>query len=318
VVAETSAIEWLLSSSEPAVRLLTRRDLLGEPDPDEDVLGGPWVRALLSGQQPDGGFGEDWYRKWTGAHWRLVNLVELEIPAGQPAAVAATEAILDDLTSVRRRVPVVDGLARMHASIDGNALAVCARLGRQDDPRVRRIADSLISRQWPDGGWNCDLSASRRSSFHESLSTMWGLHEYAVASGDRRASDAAGRAAELFLEHRLFRRMRDGAVISSRWLRPCYPSYWHYDIGRALLILSRMGLVGDSRTADALDELEARRSKDGRWSSGAQWWKPGGGTVTPEVVDWGRAGEPNRMITLNALRVLGSAGRPKESAHGLP
>jgi len=35
---------------------------------------------------------------------------------------------------------------------------------------------------------------------------------------------------------------------------------------------------------------------------------PAGGSVTPEVVDWGRVG-PNEMITLNALRVLRAADR---------
>jgi hypothetical protein len=35
------------------------------------------VTALLPGQRGDGGFGVHPYRKWTGAHWRLVSLVEL-------------------------------------------------------------------------------------------------------------------------------------------------------------------------------------------------------------------------------------------------
>ncbi|MDQ3876020.1 MAG: hypothetical protein M3322_10830, partial [Actinomycetota bacterium] len=90
------AVEWLLRSSEPAVRYLTRRDVLGEdvePDP-EAVLAGPKVRALLGGQEPNGGFGGHPYKKWTGAHWRLVSLVELGVPAGNPRALAAAETVL--------------------------------------------------------------------------------------------------------------------------------------------------------------------------------------------------------------------------------
>ena len=61
------AINWLLSSAEPAVRLLARRDLLGQDVLHTDeVLDGPMVRTLLSGQCPDGGFGVHPYRKWTG------------------------------------------------------------------------------------------------------------------------------------------------------------------------------------------------------------------------------------------------------------
>ncbi len=133
------AVGWLLESDEPAIRLLTRRDLLAEPAADDarQVLAGPKVTALLSGQQPDGGFGGSFYRKWTGAHWRLVSLVELAVPALEPRAVAAAGSVLASLDRLRP-VPVVDGLPRSHASIHGNALAVCSRLGMAADPRATR------------------------------------------------------------------------------------------------------------------------------------------------------------------------------------
>jgi hypothetical protein len=81
----SDAVGWLLLSAEPAVRLLARQDLLGEDAGHTgEVLDGPMVRALLPGQCRDGGFGVHPYRKWTGAHWRLVSLVELGIPAASP------------------------------------------------------------------------------------------------------------------------------------------------------------------------------------------------------------------------------------------
>ena len=60
-----AAVAWLLGSGEPAIRLMTRRDLLGEQADDDagQVLAGAKVTALLSGQQPDGGFGVHPYRK---------------------------------------------------------------------------------------------------------------------------------------------------------------------------------------------------------------------------------------------------------------
>jgi len=304
----STAVDWLLDSEEPAVRMVTRREVLGEPADRDDVVEGGWVRALLSGQVADGGFGVHWYRKWTGAHWRLVQLVELGVPAGEPRALAAADTVLGPLTSPQRRVSVVDGLPRVCASVEGNALAVACRLGLAEDPRVQRLVGWLLEWQWPDGGWNCDRAATgRRSSFHETLATSWGLHEYAAVTGDAQAAEAARRAAELFLEHRLFRSMSTGEVIDRRWLRLCYPSYWHYDVLQALLVLSRMGLATDPRAAEALEELERRRDPDGRWRAGQQWWKPAGSRTTPEVVDWGRTGEPSRMITLNALRIQRAA-----------
>ena len=82
------AVAWLLESDEPAVRALAKRDLLGTKHPEDanEVLDGPIVRTLLAGQQPDGGFGVHAYHKWSGAHWRLVSLVELGVPPASPAA----------------------------------------------------------------------------------------------------------------------------------------------------------------------------------------------------------------------------------------
>ena len=199
------AVDWLLASTEPAVAYLTRRDVIGErvePDP-EAILAGPIVKALLRGQDAGGGFGGHPYDKWGGAHWRLVSLVELGIPPGEARALAAAETVLDWLTGAghRRGIKVIDGLVRRCASQEGNALAVCSRLGMADDPRVESLARSLVGWQWPDGGWNCDPRATgRRSSFHESLPPAWGLHEYSLATGAGWASAAAARAAELFLE----------------------------------------------------------------------------------------------------------------------
>lgn len=309
----SQAVDWLLRSDEPAIRVLVRRDVLGEP-PGHDVrkiVSGPIVTALLSGQQDDGGFGRNPYRKWTGVHWRLIALAELGVPSSDPRVAAAAERVLTWITKGLRQPPVVDGLVRAHGGVQGNALGACCRLGLASDPRTTQLAECLISWQWPDGGWNCDMRASGyRSDFHESLGAAWGLHEYGQATGDDEVRDAADRAAELFLEHRLFRRLRTGEVIDARWLKPRYPPYWHYDILQALLVLTRMGHARDQRTSDAFDELERRRLPDGRWQAEGQWWKPADSSIAPDVVAWGRSGEPNPMVTLNAIRTLRAAGRP--------
>jgi hypothetical protein len=308
-----SGVEWLLRSNEPAVRYLTRRDVLGEsvePD-DEAILAGPKVRALLAGQLPDGGFGGHPYKKWTGAHWRLVSLVELAAPPGEPRVLAVAERVLKWLTGKARfrGVKVIDGLVRRCASLEGNALAACSRLGMADDPRVELLARSLVEWQWPDGGWNCDQKASgRRSSFHETFVPAWGLHEYAVATDAGWASEAADRAAELFLQHRVFRSLRTGEPINKQWLDFHYPPYWHYDVLQALVVLGRLGKLDDPRADDALDLVAERRRPDGLWEPGGYWWPRTGSNKLPEVVDWGRRG-PNEMITLNGLRVLRWAGR---------
>lgn len=312
-------IAWLLAEEDPSLEYLVRTRLLAEPEGSAVVRRarnaipqGPRVQALLSGQHPDGGFGVHPYRKWHGAHWRLVSLVELQIPPAFPAAVAATEGVLSWLSSPEHEgeIQTVAGRIRAHASQEGNALAVCARLGLAQDPRVARLAESLVAWQWPDGGWNCDRAPEcTHSSFYESLAPLWGLLEYHRVTGSSTIRRAAERAAELFLRHRLFRSERTGAITDPRWLTLHYPLYWHYDILQALLILSRLGPLEDPRAEEALNRLESRRLPDGRWRPGAYYWvRPGQTKGTRDVVDWGRGG-PNRMITLNALRVLQASGR---------
>ena len=278
------AVQWLLESDEPAIRRLARRDLLGEPVEDT-AAEGPRVRALLDGLDDDVAHP---YRKWDGAHWRLVQLVELEATDDERVTRAA-DRVLDWLTSDRHRssIKAIDGLARVHASMEGNALLVASRLGMAGDPRVAQIADDLVAWQWPDGGWNCDPHATgRRSSFHESLIPAHGLYEYG-------AREAAGRTAELLLDHRLFRSKTAGEPIHPEWLRLHHPPFWHYDILYALTVLGRMNRVGDPRAEDALAVLRQRRLKDGRWRAGGSWVRP-----APRG--------PSEMITLNALRVLRS------------
>lgn len=320
------AIQFLLNSNDPSIRYFTLIDLLGKSRRSHEVkaardqiLDGLRVKVLLAGQHigkqkskdslaiHPGGFGTHPYKRWDGAHWRLVSLVELGVPAKEPRAVAAADQVLCWLTSEAHRSTIksIDGRVRRCGSQEGNALAVCSRLGLVDDPRVQYLAESLIKWQWPDGGWNCDKKPNaKHSSFYESLSPMWGLIEYHSATGDEAALHAAQRTAEMFLKHRLFRSIRTGKVINPAWLKLHYPLYWHYDILQALLILSRLRSLADPRLQEALDLVEAKRQPDGCWKAKGFYWAPLGKRASNvDVVDWGRRGA-NEMITLNAVRVL--------------
>ena len=334
--ADSSAVEWLLQSEDPSVRYFTLTDILDKQKDSPEVEKtrklihrGPKVCTLIDGQQSDGGFGVHPYQKWTGAHWRLVSLVELGIPQGFRPAVRATNLVLNWLLGEAhvRNVPQIDGRYRRCASQEGNALAVCSRLGIARDPRVRRIAESLVEWQWPDGGWNCDRrEEANHSSFNESLSTLWGLVEYYHATDDKRVAESAEKAAEFFLRHRLFRSCRTGEVrqpetFHSKVHRSIhsftelhYPLYWHYDILQALTILHRAGKLADPRAEEAIDLVESKRGEGGRWRPEGYYWSLKRKTrarlavSNVEIVNWGRGG-PNEFVTLNALRVLKDAGR---------
>lgn len=163
------------------------------------------------------------------------------------------------------------------------------------DERVAGLAGNLIRWQWPDDGWNCDLDpGARHSSLNETLRTAWGLAEYHASTGDVRALEAASRAVDLLLRHRLFRSERDGEVIDRTWLLLRYPAYWHYGVLAALGVVGLLDGLSDPRVDEALDLLERKRLPDGRWPvEGAYWKRVGGRETYSEVVD-GAGGGPTR------------------------
>jgi hypothetical protein len=265
------------------------------------------IGGLLSAQQPDGSFGGHPYQKWTGAHWRLVSLVELGIPAGHRDAIRAVEGVLDWIAAPSP-ARVISGRERRHASMEGNALFVCSRLGLADDVRVRSLVETLLRAQWPDGGWNCDRRpAATHSSFHESVTPIRGLAAYHAATGDGAALAAARRGAELLLTHRVFRRSSSDEVIHPEILNLHWPPYWHYDFFIGLRAIRESGLLHDSRTNDALTRLTALRRPDGTWrSTGRRHWRPPGWSPESgvEAVDWGGA---SPIVTAMAQELLRTA-----------
>jgi hypothetical protein len=63
-----AARDWLLGSSEPAIRVLAKRELVDEAC-DDEVRSGSLMHGLLVGDRPDEMFLEHPYKKWSGVHW---------------------------------------------------------------------------------------------------------------------------------------------------------------------------------------------------------------------------------------------------------
>jgi hypothetical protein len=286
-------VERLLRSRDPAIRRLAG-------DRRAEVLASPLVKTLL--QFPP----EHPYKKWWGTHWRLVALADLGVPPGTRGLALAIDRELEWLTSAEHRRTVVSHAGRVHshASQEGNAIYSCTRLGSAADPRLRQLVESLLEWQWPDGGWNCDVrSSGRRSSFHETVTPAIGLAVYSASLGDAEGLSAARRAAELLLDHRLFRTMGRGTPVHPSWIQPHYPPYWHYDLLQGLRLAQAVGQLDDPRASDALDELERSRRRDGRFS-GPSWES----VAQRDAVRWGR-GPGNEMLNLRIESILQAADR---------
>jgi hypothetical protein len=246
------------------------------------------------------------YTKFTGSHWRLVEIADsgISVDRGrlEPAVRAELDWLLPELAPDRARR--IAGRARRHGSIEGNAVYALSRLGFVDHPGTRRLVDALLDWQWPDGGWNCDRHRdARRSSFHESAIPALGLAAYARLSGHTEARRAAERTSELLLEHRLFRSRSTGEPIHPSWMVLHYPPYWHYDVLQGLRVLAAVDRLDDPRAADAISLVERARRADGRFA-GRRW----SSSRQPAAVDWG-SGPENLLLNELAQEVLAAGGR---------
>ncbi len=316
-----SVLDRLLYSNEPSIRFKVLVNVLGR-DPNsaemarlqQEIRVSPRVGLLLSERDGSGRIPYHPYTKWYGAHWVLASLADIDYPSGDESLVPLREQVYEWLFSGKRekKIRPVEGRVRICASQDGNALYYLLRLGLAD-ARTEKLVERLTKWQWPDGGWNCDKKPDAvNSSFMESLIPLRGLALYAKLTDDRDAKKVAERAAEIFLKRRLFRRQRDGEIISDRFVTLHYPCYWHYDILFGLKVMVEAGFIGDERCTDALELLESKRLADGGFPAEGKYYR-----VTEKrrsgrsLVNWGGTSKKhmNEFTTTDAFYVLKESGR---------
>lgn len=310
---DRDVVDWLLDQ-DPGVRWQVRRDLLGEPPEAvaaerSRVATEGWGARILAAQPADGYWGGTVYgahRERDSVMWSLQTLRRLGVDPGAPAVRVAVER-------VRRNVvwDEVDDLPYFHGEVEecvnGGVLAAASYFGVLGEGSDR-ILGLLLGQLRADGGWNCDPpEESSRSSFHPTLCVLEGLLAYEQATGVGGAVGAAIGAArrsgeEYLLERQLFRRKSTGEIVDEGYLNFSVPTYWFYDVLRALDHLQEARREVDPRIAPAIEAVLAQRRPDGRWPAGERW--PGKRAYEIDAPP----GEPSPWNTLRALRVLRWAG----------
>ena len=303
-------LDWLLDS-DPALRWQVLRDLCDAPAEAvaaerARVATEGWGARLLALRDDDGqwaggacfpaGFRGDFSQgqPWTSTFPTLALLRELGVdPNAQP--VRETVALVaENCRWEHAGQRFFDG--EVEPCINGRTVAIGVYFGVDVDGIVAR----LLGEQLADGGWNCDAEiGSVRSSFATTICVLEGLLEHERATGGSAAAVAARRRGEEYLlERQLFRRLSTGAVVEEDWLRFSFPTWWHYDVLRALDYFRAVGGPPDPRLTEAVAILRAKRQPDGAWL--LENTHPGAVHLEMEDGD----GQPSRWNTLRALRVL--------------
>jgi hypothetical protein len=302
--------DWLLGS-DPALRWQVLRDLSDAP-PEAvaaeraRVSTEGWGAHLLALRGDDGQwaggacFPADFWgspsqeQPWTATYPTLELLRELGIdPNAQP--VRETIALVaENCRWEHDGQRFFDG--EVEPCINGRTVAIGAYFGVDVDGIVARLLDEQLA----DGGWNCEAeNGSVRSSFATTMCVLDGLLEHERATGASAAAVEARRRGENYLlDRQLFRRLSTGAVVEEDWLRFSYPTWWHYDVLRALDYFRATGDAPDPRLAEAVALLRSKRQPDGTWL--LENTHPGAVHFRMEDGD----GQPSRWNTLRAVRVL--------------
>ncbi|WP_306233737.1 hypothetical protein [Agrococcus beijingensis] len=304
------AIGWLLEG-DPAIRWQVMADLLDE-DPDAvareraRVAREGWGAALLAARGPDG--------QWAGgAHFPKAEptlpgqpwtstahvLTELRLLGADPADEAVREAVADVKRVTRWEYddePFFEG--EVEPCINGALVTNAVYYGEDAAPIVER----LLGERMADGGWNCEQEqGSVRSSFDTTIAVVEALAAYEAVSDDPRVREARASGEQYLLERDLLRRKSTGEIPKPSYTQLAFPPRHEYDALRALEHFRAVGAMPEESMREAIDLLHAKRRDDGTWALDV---KHGGDAVN----DYGPVGEPNRWITLKALRVLRWAG----------
>ncbi len=318
---EHEVVAWLLEEENPSVRYLTLTELLDiHPkskraiETRKSIPEWPPIRKILHHQRRDGGWDDEktWYLpKYKSTIWQLIILSQ----TGIDPSLSEVRRMCD--YSFRFQTAAggfVSGMASnpqedwglKAGCLNGNVIAALCRLGLRKDDRVKKAIDHLLAFQEPDGGWTCRSfgyhAKDKHSCFMGTICALDAMLEFSTLRLGKRIHEAKMKACEFLLMHRLLRAdHHDWKFIRPDWARLSAPWMVNYSLLRGLRALTRAGVLDDPRMNEGIEILKSKRHRNGRWRREVSW-------PTSAYSSFGRAGNDDKWITLNALLVLKALG----------
>ncbi|OGO32571.1 MAG: hypothetical protein A2Z29_04190 [Chloroflexi bacterium RBG_16_56_11] len=324
---KSGALEWLLERENIGVRYLAMRDLLkadaGELLPVKKAAHekGP-IAAILAKMHEEGWWeqaGAGYYPKYTGTVWSVISLAELgaSLEIDARIATACSYVLAHNLTGDGHFT--VNGLPSGTADcLQGN---LCESLLNLDciDPRLDNAFEWMARSVTGEGvAPMTEKTAPRRyyagkcgpnfaCGSNNKLPCGWGAVKVMLAFSRlpvNKRTPLIGRAIEAGVD---FLFSRDparadypsgySAKPSGNWWKFGFPNFYVSDILQIAEALVGLGYGHDPRLAGCLALIREKQDSEGRWSleydyTGKTW------------VDFGLKKQPNKWVTLRAMRVL--------------
>ena len=316
----SSVINWLLEENQPSVRYLTLTELLERPEKDSDVKSARknitsvgWAKEILDKQLPSGCWVHEKHLfnpTFHATFWMLLILSDLGLTKQEPGVAKASELWMERYATKDGGFSY-SGKAGGHLCVTGNSARALVKLGYVDYPKVRSSFEWLVENQADKGGWSCwNFGKKRTGRTLDSWEPLSAFAVYPRQKWTRCMKLACEKGAEFFLERELH---KQGARWEP-WYRFHYPVHYYYDLLVGLDFMTALGYSNDKRLEYAISLLKEKRRKDGRWILDAnrpeespdlvafRKQHPNSKDLTPFVLE--KPGEPSKMITLIAMRVL--------------
>jgi hypothetical protein len=307
----SDVIEWLLEDDEPSIRYLTLTQLLGKHCNDSDAESAKalitqkgWAANILSKQHADG-----WWiskdslsrPKYTATYWMLLILADLGATKKDLRIAKACELW------VRKFAKKDGGFAYDRARVSemcitANTAQSLIQFGYGEHPQVKTAVRWLVKDQKENGGWRC--------GWRGGIIDGWEPMSLFAAIPRQKWTRSIRRAVERGAEFYLAREMHKEGKRYDPWYRFHYPTHYYYDLLVGLDFITALGFGDDRRLTYAISLLTEKRRPDGRWNLDAVHPDLGrpladyayARRITPFSLE--SFGQPSKMITLRALRVL--------------
>jgi hypothetical protein len=322
-------LPWLIEKTDPGVRYLALRDLVGLHDGDLELVEaqkaahtqGP-IAIILNQMHPDGYWsrpGAGYNPKYYSAVWSLIMLAQLGASIRMDARIThACDYLMEASLNPNGQFSVNGAPSGTIDCLQGNLCASLMALG-YDDPRLVTAYEWMARTVTGEGmAPTTEPNAPLRYFAYKcgplfacgpnnKSSCAWGAIKVMLAFSrwpKERRTPLILRAIQQGVD---FLFSRDPALAdyptgteskpSSNWWKFGFPVFYISDILQIVEALTGLGLSHDPRLANAIRIIHDKQDEHGRWSleydyTGKTW------------VDFGQKKQPNKWVTLRALNVL--------------
>jgi hypothetical protein len=328
--SQTTAIQWLLEPEDIGVKYLALCDLVKAEPKELEVarqqahLHGP-ISIILDKMSKEGYWvqpGAGYYPKYTGTVWSIILLAQLGASIKTEKRVAtACSYVLDHTLSRGGQFSVSNSASGTADCLQGNLCSALLDLGCGDS-RLDKAFEWMARSVTGEGvapvtaktatvryyagkcGPNFACGSNNR------MPCAWGAAKVMQAFSRLPRSKKTKLIADAIAAGVRFLFSTDPAKAdypsgystkpSGNWWKFGFPVFYVSDILEIAQALVRLGYSKDPRLANSLKIIREKQDKQGRWLleydyKGKTW------------VDFGNKKQPNKWVTLRALRVLNAA-----------